>query len=114
MITFAQISELFAFDTKQRFCVEIQFMLTGSNQFNHCWMGKMWSREEQRYVYWYGLTHDGKNAYDYATFEDMADAPVFDGFNLKEVWKNIVIEKIDGCDPLVRLNDYVDGEKRYG
>lgn len=108
MITFAQISELFCFDTRKRFCVEIQFMLGENEKFDYCWMGKLWSREEQRDVFWYGLTPDGENAYDYATFEEMAAAPVFDGFSLKEVWDQVVIESIDGCDPEERLRDYLD------
>lgn len=108
MITFEQISELFCFDTQKRLCVEIQFMLAGSEKFDYCWMGKLWSRERRRDVFWYGLTADGKNAYDYATFEEMAAAPVFDGFSLKTVWDRITIESIDGCDPVERLWDYLD------
>ena len=108
MISFDQIAQLFSLDTKRRFCVEIQFMLTGNDKFDYCWMGKMWSREEQRDVYWYGLTADGKNAYDYTTFEEMAAAPVFDGLSLKEVWDRVIIETIDDCDPEERLRDYLD------
>lgn len=107
MITFDQITRLFTFDTKKKFCVELQFMLKGSTKFDYCWMGKMWSRDEQKDVFWYGLTADGKNAYDYPSFEEMVAAPVFDGLSLKDVWQQIVIEEIDGCDPQERLEDYI-------
>jgi hypothetical protein len=40
----------------------------------------------------------------------MANAPVFDGLSLKDVWNQIVIEEIDGCDPQERLEDYI-GDK---
>ena len=85
MITFEQITKLFTFNTKKKFCVEIQFMLLNSQKYDYCWMGKMWSREEQKDVFWYGLTPDGKNAFDYPSFEEMANAPVFDGLSLKDV-----------------------------
>lgn len=111
MITFDQISKLFEFDTKEKFCVEIQFMLIGSGKYDYCYMGKMWGREEQKDAYWYGLTDDGKNAYDYDTFEEMSNAPVFDGHSLKDVWDRVVIETIDGCDPEERIGDYLNAEK---
>ena len=110
MITFEQITKLFTFNTKKKFCVEIQFMLLNSQKYDYCWMGKMWSREEQKDVFWYGLTPDGKNAFDYPSFDEMASAPVFDGLSLEEVWDQIVIEEIDGCDPQERLEDYI-GDK---
>ena len=53
MITFEQITKLFTFNTKKKFCVEIQFMLLNSQKYDYCWMGKMWSRVEQKDVFWY-------------------------------------------------------------
>lgn len=110
MITFDQITRLFTFDTKKKLCVEIQFMLQNNQKYDYCWMGKMWSREKKKDVFWYGLTPDGKNAFDYSSFDEMANAPVFDGLSLKDVWNQIVIEEIDGCDPQERLEDYI-GDK---
>ena len=110
MITFDQITRLFTFDTKKKLCVEIQFMLQNNQKYDYCWMGKMWSRDEKKDIFWYGLTPDGKNALDYSSFDEMANAPVFDGLSLKDVWNQIVIEEIDGCDPQERLEDYI-GDK---
>jgi len=110
MITFDQITRLFTLDTKKLFCVEIQFMLLNNPKYDYCWMGKMWNRDAQKDIFWYGLTPDGKNAFDYPSFEEMANAPVFDGLSLKAVWDQVVIEEIDGCDPLKRLEDYI-GDK---
>ena len=107
MIQFEQMKQLFTFDTKKKFCVEIQFMLQGSTKFDYCWMGKMWSRDEQKDVFWYGLTPDGKNAFDYPSFEEMSQAPVFGGLSLKEAWDQVIVEEIDGCDPLERLQCYL-------
>ncbi len=110
MIQYEQIEKLFSFNTKKKFCVEIQFVLKGNPKYDYCWMGKLWSKDEGRDVFWYGLTADGKNAYDYSSFEEMAASPVFDGLSLKDVWQQIVIEEIDGCDPQERLEDYI-GDK---
>ena len=110
MIQYEQIEKLFSFKTKKKFCVEIQFMLQNNQKYDYCWMGKMWDRDEQKDVFWYGLTPDGKNAFDYPSFEEMANAPVFDGLSLKDVWDQVVIEEIDGCDPQERLEDYI-GDK---
>lgn len=107
MIQYEQIEKLFSFNTKKQFCVEIQFMLKGNPKYDHCWMGKMWSTEKGRDMLWYGLTADGKNAYEYSIFEELAVAPVFDGLSLKNVWSQIVIEEIDGCDPQERLEYYI-------
>ena len=107
MITFEQISALFSFNTQKKFCVEILFKIDESEKFDWCWMGKLWSDNESKDVYWYGLTEDGNGAYDFDTFEEMSAAPVFDGLNLKEVWPKITIQSIDGCDPLERLSDYL-------
>ena len=108
VISFDQITRLFAFDTKKKFCVEIQFMLEGNSKFDCCWMGKMWSREWKRDEFWYGLTADGKNAFDFSSFDEMASAPVFDGLSLKEVWDHVVIEEIDGFDPEERILEYIE------
>ena len=113
MITFEQITKLFSFDTKKKYCVEIQFMLDESKKFDYCWMGKMWDTKEEKDIYWYGLTADGTNAYDYVSFHDMATAPVFDGRSLIDVWDQIVIEEIDDCDPIERLLDYI-GDNQSG
>ena len=54
--------------------------------------------ETKQDVFWYGLTSDGKNGYDYNTFEEFASDNIFDGKSLREIWNNIDIEEIDGCD----------------
>lgn len=106
MLTFAQMITLFDFDTKQKYCVEIAFRVTGNKRFSDCWMGKKWDQEAQKDTYWYGLTPDGGGAYDFDTFAEFADAPVFDGCSLAEVWDQLVVESIDGCDPMERIRAY--------
>ena len=102
METFGRLAALFA---SGKHCGEIAFRLTDSETFTLCWMGKLYSADEQRDVYWYGLTEDGQNAYEYATFAELADAPVFDGKSLKDVWDDVVVLEIDGCAPEVFLSE---------
>lgn len=84
-------------------CGEIAFRLIGSDKFTLCWMGKQYSADEKRDVYWCGLTADGQNAYEFTSFAEMAGAPVFDGKTLKDVWGDAVVLEIDGCDPKVYI-----------
>lgn len=62
-------------------------------------MGKLQNQETKEDVYWFGLTPDGKNAYDYKTFEEMKSVKFFDGKNLEEIWEKIQVLSIDGCNP---------------
>ncbi len=110
MITFDELRQLMAFDTKGRCCVEIAFSVSGSNIFTWCWMGKLPDQKTGKDIYWYGLTSDGKNAFDYATFEEFASARVFDGKSLFEVWEDVKVLEINGCNPMEMLEMYLSGE----
>ena len=95
MITFAQIKQLFAFETQGKYCVEILFSVHESKKFDCCWMGKLHRKKIGHDVYWFGLTSDGKNAFDYPTFEEFSNAKVFDGKSLVEIWDTVTVEEID-------------------
>ncbi len=99
MMTFDQIKKLFAFDTQGRYCLEIEFSIKGSDKFDNCWMGKFFDRKTKKDVYWFGLTADGNNAFDYPTFEEFASAKVFDGASLSQIWSKVTVLTVDGCDP---------------
>ena len=111
MITFNQIKKLFAFETQGKYSVEILFSVNGTTRFDSCWMGKMPDKVTAKDVYWFGLTSDGKNAFDYSTFEDFSTAKVFDGKSLIEIWDAVTVEEIDGCEPLKRLENYIGENK---
>ena len=78
MITFDQIKRLMSFDIKKKYCIEIAFSVADSVKFDFCWMGKLPDKETGADVYWFGLTEDGENGFDYPTFEEFASAKVFD------------------------------------
>ena len=75
-------------------------------------MGKMPDKKTKKDVFWFGLTPDGDNAYDYPTFEEFSFANIFDGKSLMEIWDNIVIEEINGCDPMEMVEMYLFGKGR--
>ena len=106
-MTFELFQKLMSFETKGRLCIEIFFVVKGNDKFDCCWMGKLPDRKTKKDTFWYGLTPDGKNAYDYPTFEEFSSAKVFDGKSLLEIWENIVIEDINGCDPMEMVDMYL-------
>ena len=90
---------MFAFETQGKYCLEIEFSVNGSDKFDNCWMGKLFDKKTKKDVYWFGLTADGSNAFDYPTFEEFASAKVFDGKSLAQIWEEVTVLTVDGCDP---------------
>lgn len=72
---------------------EISFYVENSDKFCDCWMG---FNKDFSEPYWYGLTSDGKNGYDFKTAEEMFNAKVFDGRSIKDLWHDIYFTSING------------------
>lgn len=71
-------------------------------------MGKMPNPDDRsKELYWFGLTPDGSQAYDYDTAEEILNAKVFHGKSLSDVIQNITWLEIDGCGVKWRLPDYL-------
>lgn len=113
-MTFESFRKLMSFDTQGGICIEILFAVVKSEKFDSCWMGKMQDRKTKQDIFWYGLTRDGKNAFDYPTFEEFSSGDVFDGKSLFEIWDNIVIKNINGCDPAEMIDVYLSGQGGLG
>lgn len=63
-------------------------------------MGKMPNKANRgKEVYWFGLNQDGSQAFEYDNFENFSSAPVFDGKSLKDIWNEIELISINGCEP---------------
>ena len=106
MISFDDITKLFARDLNNKFCIEIDFCVAGLSDYQDCWMGKMPDRfDKRKEIYWFGLAPDGSKAYDYDNYSDFVNALVFDGKSLKQVWDRVELFSIDGCDPETRIRD---------
>ncbi len=96
-----------SFETKGQYCIEIAFSVKDCEKFGFCWMGKMSGKKSKAVLYWFGLTEDGNNAFDYCTLEELVSAKVFDGRSLFEIWDEVTILEIDGCDPEERILHYI-------
>ncbi|MBQ4584711.1 MAG: hypothetical protein IJA82_00725 [Clostridia bacterium] len=108
MFPFESIAKLFSFNFDEKYCIEIEFSIKGYPKYQFCWMGKMPDKENtEKELYWYGLTSDGSEAYDYDNFQDFYSAPIFDGKSIKEIWDKVDLLSIDGCDPKERLAVYL-------
>ncbi len=108
MISYSEITTLFSFDLRGKWCIEIEFLVNGHPKFQSCWMGKMPDKvDKEKALYWYGLVPDGLESYDYDNFQDFSSAPVFEGDSLKKIWSKIEILSIDGCDPEDRIKAYL-------
>lgn len=100
MISFDEIKAFLRQDLKQKYCIEISFSVDGIPEYDECWMGKMPDSENPaKDVYWYGLVHDGSQAYDYDDLDDFLSAPVFHGQSLQQVWNQVTLETVNGGEP---------------
>lgn len=109
MISFELFEKLMSFETKGTICIEILFKVKGSDKFDFCWMGKLYDKEKNSDVFWFGITPDGENAYDYLSFDDFSSDNVFDGKSLYEIWNEVSIEEINACDPEDMIEIYLSG-----
>ena len=108
MISYSEITKLFSFDLKGKWCIEIEFLVNGCPRYQSCWMGKTPDKaNKEKDSFWYGLVPDGSEAYDFDNFHDFSTTPVFDGKSLKKIWNKVVILSIDGCDPQERIRAYL-------
>ena len=108
MISYFDIEKLFFSDLGGKRCIEIEFSVKGYPKYQFCWMGKMPNKNnKKKEVYWFGLVPDGAEAYDYDNFRDFSSAPVFCGKSLKQIWHEVEIFSIDGCDPHEQLLAYL-------
>lgn len=102
MFTLAQLKQIM-----EKYPLEITFKVCGSETFDDCRMGNHLDKSTGLNEYWYGLTRDGKNAFEYPTFEEFSSAEVFDGKTLAEIWDDVTLLEINGCDPTEMIEIYL-------
>ncbi len=107
-ITFDEFEHMMGYDiTENQRCIEIEFSIDGINEYHSSWLGKMEDKETKKALYWFGLTEDGSQAYDYESFEEFVNAKVFYGKSIKEMWQSISLRSIDACNVHDRLPFYL-------
>ncbi len=105
MITYNELMKIFTEPSNEDFCIEINFSLTSNEKYQNCWMGK--AKKAKQETFWFGLTEDGSEAYEYEDFAAFSSAQVFNGKSLKEIWSDIELLSIDGCEPEERIQEYL-------
>ena len=91
-------------------CIEAEFCVDGCAEYKAANLGKTIDRYTNKEIYWFGLTEDGLQAYDFNSFEDFSNAKVFHGKDLKGIWESVSFYSIDACEVQERLPFYL-GEK---
>ncbi len=87
---------------------EIDFRIENDPVYTRCCMGKMPDRDDnQKDCYWYGLTPDGTQAYDYHSLQKLCHAPVFDGQSLFDLWDRVEFCSLDACPFEERIGVYL-------
>lgn len=104
MITFDEITNLFTIASEDNFCIEINFCVGNEGKYLNCWMGK--TIKDKKATFWFGLTEDGSEPYEYEDFEAFSSGQVFNGQSLKEIWTDIELLSIDGCEPEERIKNF--------
>lgn len=98
--SFGNIQKMLSVNLKNKYCIEIEFRVKGNEKFQSCCMGKMPNKANRgKEVYWFGLAEDGSQAFEYDNFENFSSAPVFDEKSLKDIWNEIELISINGCEP---------------
>ena len=77
-------------------CIEIEFCVDNNSQYQESFLGKMLDEETGKVVYWYGLTSDGTEAYDFLSFDEFIYAKIFEGKCINDIWASISLISIDG------------------
>jgi len=97
-ITFLEFKRVMACELskKREPCIEMCFQVVGCADYEDSWMGKMKDRHTGKDVYWFGLVPDGSQGYDFSSFEDFANAKIFCGKNLREIWSSVLFICFDG------------------
>ena len=107
-ISFEDFKKIMSYDiTKKQTCIEIHFCVDNYDAYQTSWLGKMLDRKTNKVIYWFGLTEDGSQAYDFDSFEEFVNAKVFYGKSLKEIWNSVSLISIDASDVQESLQFYL-------
>jgi hypothetical protein len=107
-ITFEDFHAIMSYDVaKNQTCIEIEFCIDNCDAYQTSWLGKMVDRNRKKVIYWFGLTEDGSQAYDFDLFEQFANAKVFYDKSIKEIWDSVSLLSVDACDIQERLPFYL-------
>ena len=108
-ITFNDFQRIMAYDVrKDERRIEVEFYVDDCTEYNDANLGKCVNKDTNGVSYWFGLTEDGLQAYDFNSFEEFVSAKVFKGKSLKDIWNSVSLHTLDACDVEEILPFYFD------
>ena len=76
--------------------MEIEFCVDNYTEYQESWLGKLVDKKTNKEVFWYGLTADGTQAYNFDSLDSFMSAKVFRGKSIEEIWDLILILSLNG------------------
>jgi len=102
-ISFEGLKKIFALDLKElEGGIEIEFSL---GEHDGLWIGKTKDEVSGEDVFW--LSASLGERCDFTTFQEMVEAKLFDGKNLKSVWADATLTSIDDYDMISWLDEHL-------
>jgi len=97
-ITFEEFENIMSRDiSESQGCIEVAFSVDGCLEYQSSHLGKMIDRDTKKDAYWFGLVPDGSKSYDFNSFGQFANAKIFYGKSIKEIWNTISLVFVDIC-----------------
>lgn len=102
-ISFEDLKRIFALDLKElEESIDIEFSL---GEHDGLWIGKTEDAIFGADIFWVAA-ETGEHC-DFTTFQEMAEAKLFDGKNLKSVWADVTLTSIDNHDMISWLDEHL-------
>ena len=111
-IDFQDFKRIMLYAINNNACIEIEFCVDNYMEFQNAWMGKIVNPNTKKPTFWFGLTPDGTQAYDFDTFEAFISARIFRGKSIEEIWDSISISSLDGGLLEETLPFYLEQEEK--
>ena len=107
-MTYNELKQVLSADLKGVFRIVIDFSIIDDPLFSHCTIGK--SPHTDGDIYWCQINNEELSAYNFRSFEGLAQLPIVNYHTLEELWDRIEIHSIDGFPPRQRLSVYLNDE----
>lgn len=82
-------SEFERIATKEKTCINATFRVDNFSNYKDSRFGRTIDYDAKTEAYWFELTPDGSESYKFNSFRQLANAKVFSGKTMKEIWSDI-------------------------
>lgn len=97
------MKKIFALDLKElEESIDIEFSL---GEYDGLWIGKTKDEVSGEDIFWFSAGSGER--YDFATFQEMVEAKLFEGKSLKSVWADVTLAFISDHDMSFWLDEHL-------